>query len=296
MTLRRLKIFVEVAKSGSMSATARKLYITQASVSQSIAEIEKNYNIRLFERLSKKLYLTQAGQELLIYAQQILNQEKSIEDFLLQSSKERILHVGSSLSVGGSILSELLLMMKRQNPDVQNIVTVNSNTIIQEKLMNNSLDIAIGDSNPKNPDLVCIPIMKDTLMLVCSRDHPFWGRQCVCLKDLSGEKLIVRDSTTSSVTRLEKLLTEQDIPYQVTWHCADNEASKKAVQNGHGISTISNRLIKDEVRRGSIWALEILDADMSRTFNLMYHKDKYLPDYMCSFIELAKNFETLNSL
>ena len=116
------------------------------------------------------------------------------------------------------------------------------------------------------------------------------------MKDLSCEKLIVRDSNTSSMTLLERLLTERDIPYQVAWMSADNEASKKAVRNGHGISTISNRLIQEEVNRGDMWALEILDADMSRTFNLMYHKDKYLPDYMCSFIELTKNFESLNPL
>jgi DNA-binding transcriptional LysR family regulator len=279
-----------------MSSTARKLYITQASVSQSIAEIEKKYNVRLFERLSKKLYLTKAGEELLVYAQQILSQEKTIEDFLHQASRDRILYIGASLSVGGSILSDLILMMKKHHPDVQDIVTVNTNSIIQEKLVNNALDIAIGDSKPKVPDLVCEPFMKDTLMLVCGRDHPFWGRQGILLKDLSCEKLIVRDSNTSSMTLLERLLTERDIPYQVAWMCADNEASKKAVRNGHGISTISNRLIQEEVNRGDMWALEILDADMSRTFNLMYHKDKYLPDYMCSFIELTKNFESLNPL
>ena len=68
MTLRHLEIFVEVANCGKMSEAARNLFIAQSSVSQAIAEIERQYNIRLFERLSKKLYLTTSGEEMLGYA------------------------------------------------------------------------------------------------------------------------------------------------------------------------------------------------------------------------------------
>ncbi len=291
MTLHRLRIFVEVAENGSMSTTARKLFITQASISQSIAEIEREYSIRLFERYSKKLYLTPIGQQLLLYAKQLLNSEKMIDDFLLQSSRKKTLRIGASLSIGASILSDLISQMKTSNPDVQNYITVARNTLIQEKLLDSELDIALGDSAPQNSDIICTPIMRDNLVLICGKDHPFWGRKSVCLQELSQEKLVVRDNSNNSVTRLELLLSQQDIPYQITWVCADNDASKKAVQNGHGISTISERLIRDEVAQNKLWPVEILDADMSRTFNLMYHKDKYLTDYMRSFMELAANFE-----
>ena len=103
MTIRSLKIFVEVAESGKISDTARKLYITQASVSQCISEIEKEYNIRLFERLSKKLYLTPSGKQLLEYGRQLLAYNKMVDDFLLQSTRGKILRVGASLSTGASI-------------------------------------------------------------------------------------------------------------------------------------------------------------------------------------------------
>lgn len=290
MTIRSLRIFVEVAESGRISDTARKLYITQASVSQCISEIEKEYNIRLFERLSKKLYLTPSGKQLLEYGRQLLAYNKMVDDFLLQSTKQRILRVGASLSTGASILSDLITLMKEKHPDVKTQIVVARNSTIEEKLLDNDLDICLNDVQPGSSDLVCTPIMRDTLVLICSPSHPLCGRRNVMLKDLANEDLIIRDNTNNSATRLEQLLSEREIPYNVSWVCADTLASKKAVCSGHGISTISQRLIRDEVEQGLLWSLEILDANMDRTFNLLYHKDKYLTDYMKDFIQIAQDY------
>lgn len=296
MTIRSLKIFVEVAESGKISETARKLFITQASVSQCISEMEKEYNVRLFERLSKKLYLTPNGEQLLTYAKQLLIYHKMVDDFLLQSTKERVLRVGASLSIGGSILSDLITLMKQQYPDVRYQIVVARNSIIEEKLLANDLDICLNDVQPKSEDLICTPIMRDTLVLICDRNHPFWGRKSIMLKDLANENLIVRDNTNNNPTRLEQYLNEADIPYHVSWVCADTLASKKAVSCGHGISTISQRLVRDEIEQGLLWSLEILDVNMNRTFNVMYHKDKFLTDYMKDFIQLATDYENLTAI
>lgn len=290
MTIRSLKIFVEVAESGRISDTARKLYITQASVSQCISEIEKEYNIRLFERLSKKLYLTPSGKQLLEYGRQLLAYNKMVDDFLLQSTKQRILRVGASLSTGASILSDLITLMKEKHPDVKTQIVVARNSTIEEKLLANDLDICLNDVQSGSSDLVCTPIMRDTLVLICSPNHPLYGRRNVMLKDLANEDLIIRDNTNNAATRLEQLLSEREIPYNVAWVCADTLASKKAVCSGHGISTISQRLIREEVEQGLLWSLEILDANMDRTFNLLYHKDKYLTDYMKDFIQIAQDY------
>lgn len=293
MTLRRLRLFVEVAEKGSISEVARSLFISQASVSQSIAEIEKEYNVRLFERLSKRLQLTPIGQQLLVYAKQMLNCEQNIDSFLLQSSKEKKLHVGASLTIGTAIMSDLVAEMNRLYPDVDVRVVVARNALIQAKLSNNELDLGLGDVPPKNNDLLSIPFSKDRLALVCYRGHRFWGRKSVRLEDLSGEKLVIRDSSSEKHTMLEQMLLERQIPHSVSWLCSDTEASKRAVLRGHGISTISTRLIQDEVARGDLWPVEIVDADITRTFNVLYHKDKYLTDYMQAFIHLAENVDEI---
>jgi len=298
MTLRRLKIFVDVAEGGKMSETARKFYVSQASVSQSIAEIEKEANIKLFERLNKRLYLTAEGKQLLHYAKQMLSYEKVLDDFLAQSVKTRILRIGASLTIGASILSDLVHQMKIRHPDVRCFVTVARNEQIQAKILSNELDIAFTDRHFSSDDLIQTPFMRDTLVLVCNRQHRFWGRSSIRLVELEGENLVVRDtsSNSSTVTMLEEQLTKENISYQIAWRCADIQASKLAVEKGMGITTISKRLVEQEISAGLLWPVEILETNLVRTFNIIYHKDKFITDQMRSFIRLAEQYEDLHRI
>ena len=88
MTIRHLKIFIAVAETGSMSRAAQKLFLSQPTVSQAIRELEENYEVRLFERLSKRLYITPAGQELLGYAYQAVGQFDQLES-RMQKNRRR---------------------------------------------------------------------------------------------------------------------------------------------------------------------------------------------------------------
>lgn len=291
MTLRRLRIFAEVAESGKIIDTAKKFYVSQASVSQSIAELEKEAGFKLFERLNKRLYLTPEGRQLLTLARQMLNYEKVLEDFIAQSSGTKVLRVGASLSVGASVLSDLIRQMKLRHADVQCYVTVARNHKIEGSLLSNELDLALGDRTPVAANLICTPFLRDDLVLVCNRQHPFWGRTSVRLTDLANQNLVVRDAAGAGDTKLEKLLIEKDIPYQVTWRCADILASIKAVRSGLGVTTVSRRLVVEDIQEGFLWPVEILDADLTRTFNILYHKDKFVTDPMRSFIRLAENCE-----
>lgn len=298
MTLRRLKIFVDVAEGGKMSETARKFFVSQASVSQSIAEIEKEANIKLFERLNKRLYLTAEGKQLLQYAKQMLSYEKVLDDFLAQSATTKILRVGSSLTIGASILSDLVYQMKIRHSDVQCFVTVARNEQIKNKILSNELDIAFTDRQFNSDDLIQTPFMRDSLVLVCNRQHRFWGRSSIRLGELEGENLVVRDTSSSNnaVTILEEQLTKENISYHIAWRCADIQASKLAVEKGMGITTISRRLVEQEIAAGLLWPVEILETNLVRTFNIMYHKDKLVTEQMRNFIRMAEQYEDLHRI
>ena len=293
MTLRRLKIFVDVAENGKMSETAKKFFISQASVSQSIAELEKKANVKLFERLNKHLYLTTEGKELLTFAKQILNCEKALEDYLDQRANIRTIRVGSSLTIGASILADILQQLKMRCPDVQCFVTVARNEVLQQKILSNDLDIAFTDRISSSEDLIQKPFLRDTLILVCNRQHRFWGRSSIRLAELEEEKLVVRDTCTTSGTMLEQLLNKENIPYQVSWRCADIRSSILAVEKGMGITTISRRLVEKEISAGLLWPIEILENNLTRTFNIVYHKDKYVTEQMKTLIHMAEHSEDL---
>lgn len=104
MTLRHLKIFVAVAETKSMSAAARRCFITQPTVSQTIHELEEHYHTILFERLSRKLYITEAGKNLLSHARQVIDQFEQLEQSMADDSITQRLRIGATLTVGVCLL------------------------------------------------------------------------------------------------------------------------------------------------------------------------------------------------
>ena len=108
MTIRNLEIFTKVAELGSMSAAAKSLYITQPSVSLAIAEIEHEYNVKLFDRVGNRLRLTPTGQQLLEYTSSILHQYKEMERFLKDESHSSAIRIGATATVGQYIIAPII--------------------------------------------------------------------------------------------------------------------------------------------------------------------------------------------
>ena len=106
MTIRHLEIFLRVAESESMSTAAKELFISQPTVSGSIAELEKEYNVRLFERLNKRLYITEAGEKLRIYARKMLNLQNEIQRQMSSAEDTTPVRIGATVTIGTSLLPE----------------------------------------------------------------------------------------------------------------------------------------------------------------------------------------------
>ena len=115
MTIRHLRIFLAVADSGTMSQAAKKLYITQPSVSQAVRELEEHYRVLLFERLSKKLYITEAGKTFYSYAKQVVFQFDQLEEHMFRDLKER-LRIGATVTVGSRALPEIVREFRLEHP------------------------------------------------------------------------------------------------------------------------------------------------------------------------------------
>lgn len=108
MTIRHLKIFLAVAEYKTMSAAAEKLYISQPTVSQAIRELEEHYHGLLFERLGKKLYLTEMGKILLARSRDLVQEFQRLDDSMVEQGKKMMLRLGSTLTVGTCLTPEII--------------------------------------------------------------------------------------------------------------------------------------------------------------------------------------------
>jgi len=284
MTIRLLKIFIAVCDYGKMSLAAEKLYMTQPSVSQAIAEIEQHYGVKVFERLSKKLYITEAGENLLKYARHIVSSFDEMEESILNKSSNLTLKIGATITVGTCVLNDFLNDFQQQNKNIKTQIFVENTEIIEAMILKSTLDIGLVEGKIKSRDIISIPIVPDELILVCSAFHEFSNLDEIKIEQLQNQDFILREEGSGTRELFEKSIESKGISINKKWICNNSEAIKNAVINGQGLTVISEMLVKKELESKKLHAIKINGIKFTRSFNLAYHKNKYMSDNLKGFI------------
>lgn len=296
MTIRHLKIFIEVVKNGSMSAAASRLYISQPTVSQAIRELEEHYGVLLFNRLNRKLYITDAGQKLFSYAKSVVKQFDDLEDKMFKINKKEKIKIGSTITVGESILSDIINKFTKKEPNIEVYSYMNNTQVIERKLLNSEIDIGIVEGEIKSTDLICIPEIKDFLVLICSSKHPFAKRKTIKLMELANEKFAMREKGSGTRELFERYMSDNGIEIKTAFEGNSPEAIKKEVINNNYLAVISICLVEKEVKNSQIHVIESAEGVWDRYFSIVYHKDKVLTEGLKSLIDVVKDYKNISTL
>ncbi|MDD4780575.1 MAG: LysR family transcriptional regulator [Tissierellia bacterium] len=296
MTIRHLRIFVEVADCGKMSAAANKLYISQPTVSQAIKELEEHYDMLLFERINKKLYITEKGKKLLFYARNVVEQFDDMEEKMFQANYVEKIRIGATITVGNCIISNVIKSFNEINPQVETYSYVNNTKYIEEKLLKSELDIGIVEGEVKSTDLISIPEVNDCLILACSTKHPFARKKVVKLSDLTTESFAMREQGSGTRELFERYMLENRMPIKIVFEGNSPAAIKKAIIENQCLAVISIRLVEEEIKKGQIHVIQNTDRDWDRYFSVVYHKNKVVTNEMNSLIEVVKNYKHVDIL
>lgn len=287
MTLRHYKIFVTVCDTMNMTTAGEKLYLSQSAVSQAIAELESHYETRLFERLSRKLYLTQSGQKLLSYARHIIrmNEEADYEMKKLQS--EGNLRIGASVTVCTCILPTLVSEFQKSRPKALVEVNENNTEVIENMILQDQIDLALVEGDIHSTDIICNPFMEDNLIFVCGKNHRFCSQINVTFQDIMKENFIIRETGSGTRKTFEDVMSSHHINWKASWICNNTDTIKSAVKEGLGITVLPERVIPNELERGELVKFSVDGLEFKRTFKICYHKNKYLSDLMHEFMLLT---------
>ncbi len=284
MTFRHFQIFIAVCDTMNMTAAAGKLYMSQSAVSQAIAEMERHYNVRLFERLSKKLYLTQAGEQLIGYARHIIRMNLDAEQNMRNLSQNEVVRIGASVTIGACVLPKLAAKIMRTYPQLTLQVEIGNTEQVKKLLLQDKLDIGLVEGDVDSEDLINSPFMRDNLVLICAKSHPFAARSSINSWELEQENFILREVGSGTRKIFEDKMKEKQLRWNSTWTCSNADSIKAAVAEGIGISVISERYITDEAEAGTLCLVNIDDLVFERHFKVIYHKNKYLTYSMNCFI------------
>ncbi|MDO5422574.1 MAG: LysR family transcriptional regulator [Eubacteriales bacterium] len=272
MTIRHLKIFIAVAETGSMSTAANRLYLTQPTVSQAIRDLEEHYQVQLFERLHKKLFITEEGKQLLNLALLTVGNFDSLE-LAMQQYQERLpLRVGSSLTVGTCLMSRVISDLEKEDPKMDLYSFVSNTAEIEQKLLRRELDAAVVEGVIESPELTCIPIIEDSLVLVCGKSHDFYEKDVVYASELEGRKFAIREKGSGTRKLFEQYLSARHIHIQTAWEANCPRTIINAVIHNNALAVMSQRLVKHECMHHSVKIFRFETGEWDRYFKLVYLK------------------------
>lgn len=287
MKIRHLRVFIAVADTGSMTRAAKIFFISQPSVSQTIMELKSYYDVRLFERLSKKLYLTDEGRQLLSYARHIIASFDKMEENMKATLQASRIKIGASITIGTSILSSLVSQFTDNNPGIEIESVVDNTTIVEDMVLKSQLDFGLVEGPIHSPDIISKPFMDDELIIICGKQHFFKGKKYITVEELSQADLILREKGSGTRELLENAMNSKGQNLNIKWVCNNSEAIKNAVISNIGISVISQMSVEEELINGKLFHIKSKQLQLNRKFNIIYHKDKYISKPIKNFWDLC---------
>lgn len=291
MTIKHLRVFNEVAESGKMSIAAAKFYLSQPTISQIIKELEEHYGFLLFERLSKKLYITEEGKKLLSYSKQVVQQFDELERRMLETSKNPTFRIGSTVTVGSCLINDIIKKIKNIDESIEIYSYVNNTQIIEEELLNANIDIALVEGVVKSADLISIPAVDDYLVLVCNREHPLAKSRHFTVEALNNQRFAMRERGSGTREQFENYINKHGIKIKESVVANCPTALIDAVLEQGYLSVLSVRLVEEEIKNGDIVILKNETCTWNRSFSIVYHKNKFLSPRIVNFIQVASSFK-----
>ena len=290
MTIRTLEIFLEVAKTGSMSLAAKSLYLSQPTFSHAISSLESEYNTQLFDRTPHRLYLTQTGRTLVAEAVHVLQAIQHLEESMQSPETNTSINIGASVTVAASILDSLLDAFHEKYPQMKTKLFVSNTAAVEEAMENNEVDLAIVSGEIHNAMMETKKIIEDYQVCVCRSDHPFAKKKEVSLEELSRENFVMLLSTRWTRIAFENYVRDKGYSLNIVCECSNTGLVKEQVLKGHGITVISARVVEKELLSGKLSLIRCEGCYWKRPFILAYRKQKYLSKPLKDFIELAENY------
>ena len=288
VTIRQMQIFVAAAGHLSFVRTSEQLHLTQAAVSLQIKRLEEIAGIALFERRRKKLLLTEAGEQLLRYAQQILDALKDADAAISALKGLR----GGRISVGVVSTAKyfapaLIARFQRRYPGVRASLSVNNREIIVRELERNEIDVAIMGTPPQRIETQAMPFADHPLVVIAPASHPLAAARRVPLATLAGQAFLVREQGSGTRSSMERFFAERRFVPKIGNVMSSNETIKQAVMADMGLAFISRHTIGFELQMGRLVELDVVGLPMMRRWYVVHRAGRFVSRATLAFVDFV---------
>lgn len=288
-TLRQLEIFATVAEYKKMNLAASNLYIAQPTVSQTIIDLEKEYDTVLFERHNKELKITPAGTLLLKRAKEIIALHEGLEQEMKNLHEQRPLKIGATLTIGNTLISELVSLLIKEHPDIDVSVYIDNTRLLEHRMMHNELDLALVEGVILRKEIQTEPVFHDRLEIICGCEHPFAQKTSIQIEELANQNFIMRERGSGTRAIFENLMLAHHVPFITKWESCSSSAIIDAVRHNLGLGIVSYRCVKEYDQNGEVKICPIESLNMERYFYLCYNRNHPITSQMQDFTNMIHN-------
>jgi DNA-binding transcriptional LysR family regulator len=288
VSLRQLRVFESAATHQSFSKAAEILHLTQPGVSMHIKELETSVGLPLFERIGRKLYVTEAGQELLARAREILRALKDAEDTLdgLRGLRRGRINL-AVVSTAKYFVPQLLAQFGKDFPELEIRLTVNNRDSVIDQLVANEVDLAIMGRSPQSLNTVAEPFAKNPHVIIAAPDHELAGQRRIRVDTMAKHKFIVREPGSGTRLAMQQFFEASKVTCNVGMEMASNETIKQAVMAGMGLSFISRHTIDLEIQTQRLVVLDVRGTPVVRQWHVAHLAKKRLSPTAVAFKEFV---------
>lgn len=250
MELRQLRAFVAIAETGTFTAGAGRVHVTQAAISMQIRQLEKEIGLPLFVRLPRRVVLTEAGERLLSRAQRMLReQEAALAELTEMAGAERgRVRVGSaSTMISTDPLPEILKRFLKRYPRADISVTSGTSEELVRQILGGDLDVAFVSLPVEAPGVRTEKLSGDELVAIASPRHRLADQRVISIRALAGEKLILGEKGGNTRRLIDQFFAAANWQPTVVMELSRLASIKRMVEEGMGVGIVPSHSVREEV-------------------------------------------------
>jgi DNA-binding transcriptional LysR family regulator len=274
-SLRQLEVFLATARHENVTRAADALAMSQSAASGALKELESQFNVQLFDRVGKRLQLSELGHQLRPQAQSLLDQAREFEQALAGDNILGRLEIGATLTIGNYLAVNMIADFRQRNPQADIALQIANTEVIAERVAGFELDMGLVEGEYHHPDLETLHWRRDELVVFAAPDHPLATSRRVSDRQLIELPWIVRERGSGTRQAFDRAMHGIVTDLHIAMELQQPKAIKRAVEAGLGVGCLSRISVQEAFERGSLVPLPVSGRDFHREWFIITHRHKY---------------------
>jgi len=289
--IRQLRAFVAIAESGTFTAGALRVHVTQAAISMQIRQLETEIGAKVFVRAPRHVILTEAGEQLLRRARHILREHDAALDEIaeLAGAERGRLRIGSASAM---VLTEqlplILKELRKQHPAAEIAVTSGTSEVLVDQILAGEVDVAFVSLPVDERGIKTERLSEDQLVAIASPRHKFAKQRTISAYTLAGERLILGERGGNTRRLIDQFFAQAGVSLRVAMELSRQQAIKRMVEEDMGVGIVPLQSVREEVEKGKLIRWWIEGAQINWELGIAQLSNGYDSPIMQKFVALAR--------